>query len=325
MLNQNNEMEMTQMRKIVVYAPKYLKVEREAFEGLLDSAEDWQLDIVSKTEDLEQIIADAEVLVASPCDREIIKMGQNLKWVQALSVGVDAFPLEELMAQGAVVTNGKGIHRIHMAEYAIAAMVMLARNVPVFMRRQIEGRWDRKVLQGEINGATLGILGLGTIGREVARKAEFMGMRVIGLKNHPTPVPHVEKVVGMDEINWLFSESDYIVNLLPGTPDTEHLVDHRLLEQMKPEACLINMGRGSTVKEADLIPALKEGRIRAFWADVFEEEPLPADNPLWQMENVVITPHICGESTKYMKKAMEIIEHNLKVYQTGEGTMRNVV
>ena len=313
------------MRKMVVYAPKYLKVVREDIEKYLDPVENWQLDIVLKPEELEKIIQEAEILVAFPCSKDIILKGKNLKWVQALSVGVDAFPLEELMAQGAVVTNGKGIHRIHMAEYAIAAMVMLARNVHIFMRRQFEGNWDRRSEQGEINGATLGILGLGTIGQEVARKAAFMGMRVIGLKNNPSPVPHVEKVVGMEDIGWLFSESDYLINLLPGTPDTEHMVDASLFNLMKPSACLINMGRGSTVKEADLIPALEEGKIRAFWSDVFEQEPLPEDSPLWKMENVVITPHICGESTKYMEKAMDIIGHNLKVYQTGEGNMMNVV
>lgn len=313
------------MRKMVVYAPKYLKVIREDIEKHLDPAEKWQLDIVLKPEELEKIIQEAEILVAFPCKKDIILEGKKLKWVQALSVGVDAFPLEELMAQGAVVTNGKGIHRIHMAEYAIAAMVMLARNVHIFMRRQFEGNWDRRSDQGEINGATLGILGLGTIGQEVARKAAFMGMRVIGLKNNPSPIPYVERVVGMDDIGWLFRESDYLVNLLPGTPDTEHMVDASLLNQMKPSACLINMGRGSTVKEEDLITALEEGKIRAFWSDVFEQEPLPENSPLWRMENVVITPHICGESTKYMEKAMDIIGHNLKVYQTGEGDMINVV
>jgi len=129
----------------------------------------------------------------------------------------------------------------------------------------------------------------------------------------------------MEEIGWLFRESDYLINLLPGTWETEHLVDASLLKQMKPSACLINMGRGTTVKEADLIPVLQEGKIRAFWSDVFEQEPLPEDSPLWKMENVVITPHICGESTKYMEKAMEIIGHNLKVYQTEEGEMMNLV
>lgn len=313
------------MGKIVVYAPKHLKVVREDIEKHLDPAEKWELDIVLKPEELEKIISEAEILVAFPCSKDILLKGKNLKWVQALSVGVDAFPLEELMARGAVVTNGKGIHRVHMAEYAIGAMVMLARNVHVFMRRQFEGTWDRRSEQGEINGATLGILGLGTIGQEVARKAAFMGMRVIGLKNNPSPVTHVEKVVGMEDIGWLFSESDYIIDLLPGTPETKHLVDAALLNQMKRSACLINMGRGTTVKEADLIPVLQEGKIRAFWSDVFEQEPLPEDSPLWKMDNVVITPHICGESTKYMEKAMEIIGHNLKVYQSGEGEMMNVV
>ncbi len=313
------------MRKIVIHAPTYLNAKREPVEALLQPAEDWQVIMVHKPDELEKVIEDAEILVTHPCPKEIILKGRKLKWLQALSVGVDAFPLETLIANGVIITNGKGIHSIHMAEYAIAALVCLARSIHVMMRHQFEHTWNRKIPQGEIYGATLGILGLGTIGREVARKADLMGMRIIGMKTSPSPVPHVEKVIDLTQIDRLFTDSDYIINLLPGTAHTEHLIDQRLLSLMKPEACLINMGRGSTVKQDDLIEILKARRIRAFWSDVFEEEPLPENDPLWQMDNVVITPHMCGESTKYMQKAMTIIEHNLKVYQTGEGTMMNMI
>jgi D-2-hydroxyacid dehydrogenase (NADP+) len=313
------------MRKIVIHAPSYLNAKREPVEALLHPAEDWQVIMVHKLDELEQVITDAEILVTHPCPKEIVLKARNLKWLQALSVGVDAFPIETLISRGVTITNGKGIHSIHMAEYAIAALVCLARSIHLMLRHQFEHTWNRKIPQGEINGATLGILGLGTIGREVARKADLMGMRVIGLKTSPSPVPHVEKVIDLTQIDRLFTDSDYIINLLPGTANTEHLVNHRLLSKMKPEACLINMGRGSTVNQDDLIEILKARKIRAFWSDVFEVEPLPEDNPLWQMDNVVITPHMCGESTKYMQKAMTIIEHNLSVYQTGEGIMMNMI
>lgn len=313
------------MRKLVIYAPAYLPVNRKSVESLLEPGADWRVEVVFKPEELDQVIRDAEVLIAFPTDPDIIARGTKLRWVQALSVGVDAFPVKVLTERGVVMTNGKGIHQIHMAEYAIGAMIMLARSLPVLMRRQFRGEWKRTSFQGEINGTTVGILGLGTIGREVARRAAFMGMRVIGVKNRPEPVSHVTQVMGPEAMDQVFAQSDYLINLLPGTPDTYQVIDWRLLSLMKPEACLINMGRGQTIKEADLIRVLQEGGIRFFWSDVFEEEPLPPESPLWGMENVVITPHICGESRHYMDKAMGIIAHNLKVYQTGKGRMINRV
>ena len=313
------------MRKMVVHAPAYLQPDKEIFESHFEEYKGWEVIIVNKPEQLSEVIEEAEILVTHPCPKEIVLKGNKLKWLQALSVGVDAFPLAELRQRGVIITNGKGIHRIHMAEYAIAAMIMLARSVHLMMRNQTQNRWYRKIPQGEINGATLGILGLGTIGQEVAKKASFMGMKVLGIKKHPAPLPHVDQVKGMDQLGWLFSECDYIINLLPGTSETKDLVDKDLMSKMKKSACLINMGRGTTIKEADLITFLQEGGLRAFWSDVFEEEPLPESSPLWQMDNVVITPHICGESIRYLDKAMEIIKHNVKVYQSGTGKMINLV
>jgi D-2-hydroxyacid dehydrogenase (NADP+) len=311
------------MRKIVIHAPSYLNAKREPVEAMLNDG--WQVIMVQKPQELEQVIGDAEILVTHPCPKEIVLKGTNLKWLQALSVGVDAFPLDTLRARGVIITNGKGIHSIHMAEYALAAMVCLARGIHLMLRNQVAHNWYRKIPQGEINGAKLGILGLGTIGREVAKKADLMGMHVSGLKTTIVDVPHVKKVVDYSQIESIFAENDYIINLLPGTRETAKLIDRRLLSLMNPEACLINMGRGSTVNENDLIDILKARKIRAYWSDVFGEEPLPEDHSLWQMDNVIITPHMCGESTKYMQKAMNILSHNLKVYQTGKGKMMNVV
>jgi phosphoglycerate dehydrogenase-like enzyme len=211
-----------------------------------------------------------------------------------------------------------------MSEYAIWAMISLARNTHILMRNQIGGKWDKKVFQGEINGSTVGILGLGSIGQEIARKASLLGMHVIGVKSNPQDVDYVDKVYGEEGMAEVFKESDYVINLLPSTKKTEKIVDMRYFSLMKEKACFINMGRGTTVNENDLIRALQEKKFRAMVSDVFENEPLSEDSPLWKMDNVILTPHICGPSPKYNERSMEIIEHNLKAYLSG-GDMINIV
>lgn len=266
----------------------------------------------------------AEVLITFSCSREALERAKALQWIQTLGAGVDALPLGYIKEQGLILTNGKGIHQNQMSEYAIWAMMSLARNTHTMFRNQMTKTWSSRVGQGEVAGTTLGILGLGSIGREIARKASALGMRVIGIKKNPEKIPWVDAVYGNNELDLLFSQSDYVINLLPHTPKTNRLVDKRLFNLMKKDACFINIGRGATVNEADLIHALQCGQIRAAVSDVFEEEPLPLSSPLWELENIIITPHICGISPQYAERAMAIIEYNLDAY-LGKGTMMNVV
>ncbi len=313
------------MSKIVFNIPAYLPYSEKEIKELIDPDQFKKIVFVNKSEQLKEVIEDADVVVTFPCEASVIQKGKKLKWLQALSVGVDAFPLKELHEKGVIITNGKGVHRIHMAEYAIASMIMLARNIHLMMNNKFHHTWFRKVSQDEIFGATVGILGLGSIGQEVAKKASLMGMRVIGIKNNPAKIPYVDKVAGIEDIKMVFEESDYIINLLPETHKTRKIINKFLFSIMKKEACLINMGRGGTVDEKDMIEALQNGELRGLVSDVFEQEPLPEDSPLWKMNNVVITPHMCGESVKYMDKFMPILQNNLRVYQGGTGNMINLV
>ena len=255
----------------------------------------------------------------------MIQLAPNLKWIQALTAGVDFFPLDEIKKQGIILTCGRGIHRVYMAEYAIAAMINLARNFHLMFRNQLKGKWDRSVAQEEIHGRTAGIIGLGSIGWEIARKASMLGMRVIGVKNSPRPIEWVDRVYGPLEMGEVFKQSDYVINLLPDTQATRGLIDKTFFALMNKSACFINLGRGSTVNQADLIDALRTKTIRTAVSDVYEEEPLPADSPLWQLENVILTPHVAGVSPQYLQRAMEIIRHNLNVYVSRAGQMINVV
>lgn len=286
------------------------------------------LDFVLCTDEKEifSYLSDTEVLIVFlHCPRRLIDHAPRLKWIQAISAGVDHLSLDLIFGRGIILTGGRGIHRIHMAEYAIAAMVCLARSFHLIVRNQARRRWDSSPPQGEISGATAGIVGLGEIGEEIAKKASMFDMRVLGVKRGPGAVEHVDEIYEPGDMGAVFEKSDYVINLLPLTSETHRLIDAKFFDLMAPDACFINMGRGKTVNQEDLIKALDSGRIRAMISDVFYQEPLPEDSPLWEMENVIITPHICGRSPNYMKRAMKIIEHNLAVYTGGKGEMMNLV
>jgi phosphoglycerate dehydrogenase-like enzyme len=311
------------MNKLVVYFPA-----PEEFLGRLRNLSDkFELIACKGRDELELHLAETEILItlfAWP-DAEMIRQASQLRWIQALTAGIDFLPLKAIEEQGIMLTSGRGIHKIYIAEYAIAAMINLARNFHLMFKNQLKGTWDRSIPQDEINGSTVGILGLGSIGQEIARKASLLGMRVIGVKNDAAPLEGVEQVYGPTEMNEVFKQSDYVINLLPDSPKTIGLVDKSFLSLMKKSACFINLGRGSTVNQTDLIEALQSKTIRALVSDVYEQEPLPEDNPLWQLDNVILTPHVAGASPKYLQRAMEIIEHNLRVYVSGSGEMINIV
>jgi D-2-hydroxyacid dehydrogenase (NADP+) len=292
-----------------------------------DISDKFKIAVCPHRDELASCLPETEILMTlfSWPDAGMIRQASKLKWIQALTAGVDSLPLSEIGKRDIILTSGRGIHKIYLAEYALAAMINLARNFHLMFRNQIKGQWDRSIAQNEIHGHTAGIIGLGSIGQEIARKASSLGMRVIGVKINPQPLEGVDHVYGPGEIGEVFKQSDYVINLLPETPGTRGLIDKRFFALMDKSACFINLGRGSTVNQTDLIDALKNKSIRALVSDVYESEPLPVDHPLWKMENVILTPHIAGVSPKYLDRALDIIRQNLQVYISGSGRMMNVV
>ena len=297
------------------------------FDQIRDISDNFKLTACTNRDELKSCLPDTEILVtlfAFP-DAELMNLAPRLRWIQALTAGVDFFPLTKIKERDIILTCGRGIHKIYIAEYAIAAMINLARNFHLMFRNQLRSKWDRSIAQDEIHGKTVGILGLGSIGQEIARQAFALGMRVIGVKNTPQPLEGVDHVYGPAEMGKVFTQSDYLINLLPNTASTSGLIDKTFFALMENSACFINLGRGSTVNQADLIDALRNNELRALVSDVYDEEPLPADSPLWQLENVILTPHVAGVSSKYLERALNIIRHNLKVYVGHPGQMINVV
>jgi phosphoglycerate dehydrogenase-like enzyme len=277
-----------------------------------------------------------EVLYTYHVPDDILVLAPDLKWVQLHSAGADHLLNSPLMTSEVVLTTSSGIHATPIAEYVFASLLAHRWRVPHWTRCQREGewpsgRWDLYA-RPELRGSTLGILGYGSIGREVGRLADAFGMQVLALRRSAgradqgyvpadtgDPVGIVpERFYGPDALHEMLGECDYVVIALPLTPDTEHLVGEAELRAMKPDAYLVNIARGGIVDEAALVQALREGWIAGAGLDVFEEEPLPAGSPLWDLENALISPHVAGFTPRYDERAATLFAENLARYLAGE-------
>lgn len=314
------------MRKILIYTKvngSELSNQEYSIINKLNSTDFKIIEAKSEREYFESI-PEAEIIISSLINEEIIDREKKLKWIQALTAGVNHMPVKRIFERNIILTSLKGAHKIQMTEYAIAMMIIVSRQIGTIINNSLKKQWIKVMPQCEIFGSTLGIMGVGEIGSELAKKASMMGMNVLGVKRTLTDIPFVEKMYTFDNINDFYGECDYIVNLLPTTEQTHKIVDIKAFKQMKNTACFINMGRGSTVDEDDLAVALKTKEISFLVSDVFYHEPLSAESPLWDIDNVIITPHICGPSNKYMEKATPIILKNLDSYLNCQSEMINV-
>ena len=278
-------------------------------------------------------------LVGSGCDvmltfrvpNDIATRARGLKWIQLLSAGADHVLGGPLKSTPMAITTASGIHATPIAEYTLASMLAYAHRIHLAIRAQVRREWMRSgaFMAGvdDIRGQTLGIIGYGSIGRETARLAAAFGMKVIALKRNPADradpgwspaglgdpegkIP--SRIFGADEREAILRESDYISVTLPLTDHTRKFIGEREFAAMKPGAYLVNIGRGKVIDERAMAAALTAGKIGGAGLDVFEHEPLEASSPLWDMENVILTPHISGASRGYMDKACELFAENLK-------------
>ncbi len=274
---------------------------------------------------IDDVIGDVEIIFGDFERRHILR-AKNLRWVHLGYAGVDMILYPEIVNSDIIVTSSKGIHQFHMSEFLFGMILTLTRKFDKIYENQKQKRWDKQVAREFelLNGKTIGILGLGNIGRQIARVSKAFGMYVIGMKRTKTSVDFVDEVVTKDEIQHLLENSDFIVVVLPLTDETYHLIGEREFNLMSKRPYFFNIGRGAVVDEMALINALREGKIRGAGLDVFEEEPLPQDSPLWEMENVLITPHIAGLFPNYWEEPTNIFIENFKRYIDGK-QMLNVV
>lgn len=247
---------------------------------------------------------------------QLAQMGR-LKWIQSLSAGVEQWMTRKDLGPAVHVTAARGTHRVQMPENILGGLFHITKPYHQAVVDQREARWTRKV-SDTLAGKTLAILGIGAIGVELARKAAALEMTVIGIKRDPKPVPHVEKVYPTSEVAEVLGRAHFVVLLLPTTPETENFMNKTRLAQMRPEAWLLNFGRGHSVVDEDLIAAVKAKTIAGAVLDVFRIEPLPADHPFWRTDGITVLPHIGGFHRDRDKVVAELLADNTKRYLAGE-------
>ncbi|HKE32508.1 MAG TPA: D-2-hydroxyacid dehydrogenase, partial [Candidatus Angelobacter sp.] len=230
----------------------------------------------------------------------------------------------ELIKSEVVVTNSGGVHGPVVAEHAIALLLALAKRIPQAMRYQRKKEWAQEILWGEqprpreIAGTTVLVIGMGSIGREFASRAKGLGMKVIAVRENPQKGPgSADAVYSPEQLDSVIPEADYILLCTPVTPATTGLIDRLRLARMKPDAYLINVGRGPLVDEAALIEVLKDHKIAGAALDVFTEEPLPKHSPFWDLENVLITPHTAAVTDRLWERHFQLISENLRRFLDG--------
>lgn len=267
---------------------------------------------------------EVDVLLSSYLDPETLDRASSLQWVQALSAGVDQLPMDALSERDLLVTNAAGVHAQPIAEQVLGYLLLFERRLDRAIEMQDGGVWERYT-GGELAGETLGIVGLGAIGTRVAEIADAVGMEVVGTKRTPdVEIDAVDRIYGPDGLPKLLAESAYVVVSCPLTDETEGLIGREELGIMREDAVLVNVARGPIVDEAALVEALQQRLIRGAALDVFENEPLPPDSTLWELSNVVITPHNAGSSPALPRRLAAVFVENYEAFVDGTpGRMRN--
>jgi phosphoglycerate dehydrogenase-like enzyme len=269
-------------------------------------------------------IVDADIVVAWSLRREQISAAKKLKWIHSPAAAVNQLLFPELVESEIVLTNAREVHGPVVAEHVIALIFALAKKIPGSARLQEKHIWGQQILWDElprireVAGAMLGMVGLGSIGRPVVKSAKALGMRVMAVREHPEKGSEgADVVLGPAEIDQVFRLADYVVLAAPVTAGTQAIANSTRLGLMRPEACLINVGRGPLVDEPAMAAALREKKLGGAALDVFPKEPLDSDSPLWDLPNLLITPHTAALTDKLWERHYALFSENLRRYLAG--------
>jgi phosphoglycerate dehydrogenase-like enzyme len=275
-----------------------------------------------KTDPADELLARADALLAWRPPARLATRAPRLRWIQSLTGGCEQWFGADTPAS-AVLTCARGTHRVQMSEHILAGLFLCAKDLASIVLDQAAGRWRRRI-NPTLAGATLGILGLGAIGSEVARWAAALGMRVIGTKREPTAIDGVARVHSPAETDQVLAEADYLLLLLPSTAGTRGIIDKGALARMKPGAFVLNFGRGDLVVDEALVDAVRERRIAGAVLDVFRTEPLPAGHPFWTTPGIVVLPHVGGLHPRRDVLVADLWVDNLRRFLAGQ-PLRQVV
>jgi len=305
-------------RKIVVW-----NVAPDAVPALRMAAPGVELLLATDAQQAVQLVEDADAVLGL-CSAEILAAGPGIRWIQSFSAGVErCVMIPALRERGILLTNMQRVAGPVMAEHVLAMMLAHARGLHFYIPERMAARWTRELpapgRMMTLEGKTVLVAGLGGIGVEVARRAHALGMRVVATRASGREGPDFVSYVGLpDELHKLAPEADFVVNTVPLTPATTRMFDAKFFAAVKPGAFFVNVGRGQSVVQDELIAALRSGRLGGAGLDVTDPEPLPADSPLWQMPNVILTPHVSAQSDIDDSVRMAIAVENLRRYVAGE-------
>lgn len=288
-------------------------------------APDAEVIYADSEEKLLQLTDDADILVISRIEpaEAFCKKAKSLKWVHNLYAGMDIIMKSETAKLDVKLTRTNVAH-VPMADTALAFIFSFLRFIPTLVRQQDHKVWQKYPHAEESFNKTIGIIGLGTIGEEIAKKCRLLGMRVIATKRNPIESPWVDIVYPASDLEVVLKESDFVILVIPFTPETARYIGEKELRMMKKTAYFINLSRGSIVDEEALIKVLQEGVIAGAALDVFTVEPLPGDSPLWEMPNVIISPHMSADSPYYMDRAVKCFCENLQRFIEGKSLLNEV-
>ena len=302
-----------------------------AIEGRFDD-----LTVVT-TDDREEAaaaLADAEMLVCNPTrwDDRLLESLSSGDWVQATSAGYAAFPVDAFRERGVGFSNATGVHDPVVAEHAFALAFAFSRLIPTFVSKQAERTWGpRNEVTADLTdwtGDTLTVYGLGSIGETIAERGAAFGMEVYGVKRDPDDYSGslpAERVLGSDEFHDVLPETDLLVSIVPLTEETRGSIDGEVFRTLPDSAVLVNVSRGPVVDEAALVEALQESEIAGAGLDVFETEPLPEDSPLWEREDVLVTPHVGGRSDTFQTRFADLFAENYGRWRAGDPLRNQIV
>ena len=257
--------------------------------------------------------------------REVFLMCQDVRWLHSRSAGLDNVLFPELIASDVPLTNGRGVFSQSLGEFALAAILYFAKDFRRMLRNQMAGVWEQFDVE-EIDTQTVGIVGYGDIGRAVAKRVHPMGMQVLATKRHAPPGsdPNVDQFFKPEDLMEMLGRCDYVVVSLPLTPETHHMISDAQFAAMKPTAVVINVGRGPVIDQAAMVRALTAKRIKGAGLDVFEVEPLPPGDPMYKLENVLLSPHCADHTKEWLNQAMRFFLEQDRRFANGE-PLENVV
>ena len=276
-----------------------------------------------------KVLPEAEVVIVRgggglQLDDDMLNLSDRLKLVLSISAGMENMPLRLLHDRDIAVCNTKGAHAASIAEYVLCGMLTAAHRFQKFFRQQSSSFWQTDFAGEDIDGKTLVVIGTGSIGSQIAKKANAFDMTVYGIKRCPEPLDGFDAVWGLDRLHDALALADYAVLAAPLTPDTYHLMGDKEFSCMKKSAVFINISRGDTVDENALVKALRDKAIAGAVLDVFHTEPLPEDSPFWAMENVLVTPHSAGTTRSAERKTIDLLCDNIMRLRSGQPLINQV-